>query len=376
MQLSDLPTPALLLDLDILTRNIERMSAKAQKLGVTLRPHVKTHKCVEIATLQRDRGAEGLTVSTLDEAAAFAEAGFTDITFAVTLEPGKIDQALALAGRIDLGVTVDDLAVANALVAAAMRQTQTIKVWLKVDTGYGRSGIDPESEGALELAVVLKQAQPALTFAGLLTHAGHAYKARSGDEIRAIIDHEQEALKKFVLRMDPGSKTSPKVSIGSTPTLARTESLSGVDEIRPGNYVFYDRTQVLLGSCSVTDCALTVLTSVVSRQPGGDHAVVDAGALALSHDPGPTHLDPEPNRGAVLVGNSGKAVHPTLYLKSLSQEHGQLRGRDAGDVADLQPGDRLEILPNHSCLVAPLFDHYNIVQGGKIIDQWPILRTR
>ena len=376
MQINDLTTPALLLNLDILTHNILRMSDKARHLGVALRPHIKTHKCVEIANIQRDHGAEGLTVSTLDEAVAFAEAGFADITYAVTLEPGKIDRALALASRIDLGVTVDDLAVANALAKAAMERSRTIAVWLKVDTGNRRTGVDPESEGALELAATLMQAEPAITFAGLLTHAGHAYKARSADEIRVIIENEQEVLKKFILRMGHDGKTSFQVSVGSTPTLAHTESLSGVDEIRPGNYVFYDRTQVLLGSCSVTDCALTVLTSVVSRQPGGDHAVVDAGALALSHDPGPTHLEAAPNFGVVMAGDSDENEYPTLYIKSLSQEHGQLWDQDAGAVADLQPGDRLEILPNHSCLVAPLFDHYNIVRGGEIIDQWPILRTR
>lgn len=376
MRIDDLPTPALLLDLDILTRNIERMAAKAAKLGVRLRPHIKTHKCIEIARRQQAAGATGITVSTLAEAAAFSAGGFSDITYAVPLEPGKIVPALALAGELDLGLTVDDLGIAAALGAAASQRKLSVAVWVKVDAGYHRTGVDAAGAEVVELVRFLASAGAALHFAGLLTHAGHAYQAKSPTEIKFIIGEEQRIMGTLVDRLTAAGLKVPAVSIGSTPSLALTQTVSGVDEIRPGNYVFYDRTQLLLGSCTLPDCAVTVLASVVSSQPHLDHAVMDAGALALSHDPGPVHLDPEPNRGVVLTTGDNRALHPSLRVVSVSQEHGIIRGPKPGDVSSLQPGDRLMILPNHSCLTAPLFDNYYIVQSGQVVDQWPVIRTR
>ncbi len=376
MRLDDLPTPALLLDLDILTRNILRMADKATSLGVRLRPHIKTHKCIEIARLQQTAGAVGITVSTLAEAAAFGAGGFKDITYAVPLEPGKILPALALAGELDLGLTVDDLGTAAALGAATTQQKQSVAVWVKVDAGYHRTGVDPAGAEVLELVRFLASTGPVLRFAGLLSHAGHAYQAESPTEIKFIIGEEQRILGTLVDRLGAAGLTVPAVSIGSTPSLALTQTVSGVDEIRPGNYVFYDRTQLLLGSCTLRDCAVTVLASVVSCPSHLDHAVVDAGALALSHDPGPVHLAPEANRGVVLTNGENRALHPSFRVASVSQEHGIIRGRKAGDVSSLQPGDRLTILPNHSCLTAPLFDTYYIVQAGQVVDQWPVIRTR
>jgi D-serine deaminase-like pyridoxal phosphate-dependent protein len=159
------------------------------------------------------------------------------------------------------------------------------------------------------------------------------------------------------------------VSVGSTPAMTAAQRLDGITEARPGNYVFYDRTMVLIGCCDPEDVGVTVLTTVVSHQPGADHFVVDAGALALSKDTGPSHLDQAPAMGAVKG-------HPELVVAALSQEHGLIRGSPEAIQGRFPVGERLEIIPNHSCLTVAHFDEYHVVRGEREIDRWPIARTR
>jgi D-serine deaminase-like pyridoxal phosphate-dependent protein len=153
-------------------------------------------------------------------------------------------------------------------------------------------------------------------------------------------------------------------------------NLEGVDEIRPGNYAFNDWMQVCLGSCTLEECAVTVLATVVSHQPGSDHVVIDAGALALSHDPGPTHIEAEPSRGIALGGEGVSTIQPPLRVAAISQEHGIVRGEQPNDLEGLKVGSRVRILPNHSCLAAALFDEYLVVEGQEVVDRWKILRAR
>ena len=383
MNIRDLPTPALLLDLDILQRNLDDMAHKARSLGVALRPHIKTHKCLEVARMQRELGARGITVATLAEAEVFADSGFDDITHAFPLEPGKIAQALDLAARLTLRqgsgqalrVTVDDLPTAEALESAAAGRDQAVHVWLKVDCGYHRAGVDPATDYAVRLARFLHEA-PHLVFDGLLTHAGHAYKVTSREELLGIANQERDVTVAFAERLRGGTIAVPAISIGSTPTMSVIDNLNGIQEIRPGNYVFHDRTQVALGSCDLGDCAVSVLATVVSHQPGGSHIVVDAGALALSHDPGPLQLDKVPGKGAIITETTPLAVHPSLRVVSLSQEHGIIQGTGPEDLAGLSVGSRLRILPNHACLAVALFDEYAVVRGEEVVDRWKIWRAR
>ncbi len=375
MNLSTQSTPALLLDIDILKRNIANMATRARRLGVTLRPHIKTHKCFEIARLQRESGAQGITVSTLTEGDFFARAGFDDITYAVPLEPGKIQHALALARDISLGVMVDDLAVAEMLDRAAGVERQRVVTWLKVDCGYHRAGVDPTSVYALQLAQAIAEAEH-LDFAGLLTHAGHAYKAVAVSEIQAIADEERQILTRFAEQLRTRGIQVPVLSVGSTPTMALASDLEGIDEVRPGNYVFYDRTQLALGSCRPQDCSLTVLATVISHQPDSNQVVIDAGALALSQDPGPIHLDSTPNFGAIVSDRENMSFYTSFHVVSMSQEHGIIRGESAADLTGLTVGSRVIILPNHSCLAAAQFDEYVVVKGEQVVDRWKIHRER
>src|SRR5207245_5135669 len=278
-KLYDVETPALLLHLDVVERNVAHMAARARQLGVALRPHAKTHKCVELGRLQLEHGARGLTVSTLVEAEVFAGAGITDLTWAFPIDPGHVAHARRIVHQTGatLRVVVDDLDAARALAGSGLH------VWLKVDCGYHRAGVDPASDYAVAVARELGREQ-GLPFAGILSHSGHAYRTTNRREAARVAEEERSAMTGFAEPLRRDGILVRDVSVGSTPALAAVESLAGVTEARPGNYVFYDRTVVLIGCCAPEDLCVTVLATVVSHQPGASHFIVDAGALELSKD--------------------------------------------------------------------------------------------
>lgn len=355
-------TPALLLHLDVVERNLAWMAGRARDLGVSLRPHVKTHKCLELGRRQLAHGARGVTVSTLVEAEAFLAAGFDDVTWAFPLDPSHLPQVRRLAGRGTLRVVTDDLETARALAGTDLH------VWLKVDCGYHRAGVDPASAYALDVARELG-AERGLVFDGILSHSGHAYRTRSRDEAAAVAEEERQVMVWFADLLRSEGIAVRGVSVGSTPAMAAARDLSGVTEARPGNYVFFDRTMVLIGCCEPADVGVTVLASVVSHQPGAAHVVVNAGALALSKDPGPSHV-PDAAMGAVRG-------HPELVVASLSQEHGVIRAESpAALTGRFAVGSSLEIVPNHSCLTVAHFDEYVVMRDGAAVDRWPIARGR
>ena len=359
MHLEELETPSLIVDLDVLKRNLAHMAARMEGLGVALRPHVKTHKCVEIGKLQREAGGSGLTVSTLREAAAFADAGFTDLTWAFPVILNRLDEVRGLLERVTLRLLVD---TAEAVDALEERRLEA-HVWLKVDCGYHRAGVDPESAFAVELARRLHDSRY-LTFDGILTHAGHGYDGKNPGEVVEVARQERRVMVDFAARLAEEGIDVPDVSVGSTPTMSVVESLDGVSEARPGNYVFYDSMQCSLGSCEVSDVALSVLASVVSAQGGGGHSVIDAGALSLSRDPGLEWVEP---KGFGWIYKDDGEVEPGYRVTKLSQEHGIVDRR-------LPVGSKLRILPNHSCLVVPKFTHYHVVEAGRVVDRWPVIR--
>ena len=359
--MSELETPALLLHLDIVERNLAGMAARARRLGVALRPHAKTHKCPELGRRQLAHGAIGLTVATLAEAEAFVHAGFTDLTWAFPLDPTHIAHARRLARRATLRVVTDDLETARALAGTRLH------VWLKADCGYHRAGVDPDSPYAMEVARELGR-EDGLVFDGLLTHSGHAYKTRNKEEAAKVAEQERLALVRFAQRLRAAGITVRALSVGSTPAMSAAADLTGVTEARPGNYVFYDRTMVLIGCCEPKDVGVSVLATVVSHQPGRGHLVIDAGALALSKDTGPAHLELPTSFGAVRG-------HASLSVASVSQEHGVVRG-PIDVVNRFRVGDRIEIVPNHSCLTVAHYDHYHVMRDGRELDRWRIERGR
>jgi len=345
-------TPALLLHLDVVKRNVAGMAERARRLGVRLRPHAKTHKCVELACLQLEHGAHGLTVATLVEARELARGGLTDLTWAFPLDPTHLPHVRRIVDETGatLRVVVDDLATARALAGSGLR------VWLKVDCGYHRAGVDPASTYALEVGRELAR-ERGLVFEGILSHSGHAYRTANKGEAARVAEEERRVMVGFAERLRGEGIAVREISVGSTPSMAAVEDLTGVTEARPGNYVFYDRTMVLIGCCAPEDVGVTVLASVVSHQPGASHFIVDAGALALSKDAGPGHVGP-PAMGAVKG-------HPELSVATLSQEHGLIRAESRATIEGrFQVGERIEIIPNHSCLTVAHFDEYCVVEDG------------
>lgn len=367
MSTNSLSTPALLLDAVRVRRNAERMSDVAHRNTVRLRPHVKTHKCVEVARIQTAGHSGAITVSTLAEARAFGRNGFSDITYAVPIERGKFAEAIEiLKVGVRLNLLTDDAETVKGLDETAGKAGVRFDVFVKIDCGYHRVGVEPHTAEAIEIPRLISDAKH-LDFAGILTHAGHSYNAKSKDGIIEIARHERDCMVELKERLQAAGVEVPTVSIGSTPSITHVDHLEGIDEIRPGNYILFDAFQATLGSCGFDDAALTVLTSVVHKDHTRRKFIVDAGAIALSKDRGAIGIDPACGYGHVLDLEGNETG---MRVTELSQEHGRIEAGD-GDAFDrIRVGDRLRILANHSCLTAAQHSHYNVVENGEIVDRW------
>ncbi len=370
--LAEVDTPSLVIDLDILERNLRRMALRMRKLGVRMRPHFKTHKSIPIAETQEELQAVGFTVATLPEARALMDYGRCDLTWAFPLILSKLPFLGHYLRNATLRLVVDSPQAVAALEEtcrledAAGGSDYPVHVWLKVDCGYHRAGVDPEAPVAVDLARRIADSRR-LTFDGILSHSGHAYRVRGCRSLARVAEEERRVMVDFAERLRAAGIEVPGVSIGSTPAMSAVENLDGITEVRPGNYVFYDYTQCAIGSCEIGDVALTVLSSVVSSQPGARHSVIDAGALALSLDRGPEWV--EPCYGRIFGDYPAKELDPELQVASVSQEHGIVNRSLAVD-------SRLRILPNHSCLVVPGFDRYVVARGEKVVDYGRISNQR
>lgn len=373
--LADLPTPVLILDRSRLLANVARMQAQAKKLGVSLRPHLKTAKSAMVAELAVGKNGP-ITVSTLAEAEYFAKAGFRDILYAVPMAPQKLEQVAKLIrpthdrGGVDLKIITDHPAVAQAAAEAGQRLGITFRVMIKIDSGLGRAGLAPDSDILLPLAKALSQ--PGVELAGVLTHAGHSYGATSVAEIERIAEDERVAVVQAATRLRAAGFACPTVSVGSTPTALFAKDLTGVTEMRPGNFVFFDLFQAGLGTCRLEDIAVSVLATVVSHHPARNHVLIDAGGLALSKDTGANKNVPGTGYGRVCRPDE-KLPLDGMNVHDVHQEHGLLGGPDAPkvDFAAHPPGSRLRVLPNHSCMTGAMYDRYYVTDGGsEIVAEW------
>ncbi|MEP6903893.1 MAG: alanine racemase [Actinomycetota bacterium] len=371
MQLETIKTPSLIADFGRMKRNAEAMTARAKDLNVALRPHVKTHRCLEIARLQTTGNAGGIMVSTLSEAHFFAQNGFSDITYGVPIERGKFSEALAIAKNIErFAVLTDDAETVEQLNNAAKSENAKLAVFVKIDVGYHRCGVEPKTAEAIAIPQKISDSSN-LNFAGILTHAGHSYHAGAPEKLLAVARTERDLMRNLAEDLRGKGLNVPTVSIGSTPTMSAIDNLAGISEFRCGNYIFYDAFQATLGSCRFSDCALTVLAAVIHRDSERRKIIVDAGAVALSKDRGAVEFDAGCGYGRVydLAGND-----LNLRVGSLSQEHGEISVADEKIFDSLKVGSRLRILANHSCLTALQHSHYHVLDGGKIVDRWEINR--
>jgi D-serine deaminase-like pyridoxal phosphate-dependent protein len=371
MDIHAVKTPGLILDLARVRRNASRMTEVARRGNVRLRPHIKTHKCIEVGRLQTTGHNGAITVSTLAEATAFADQGFSDITYAVPIEPGKFAPAIELHNRgIKLKLLTDDADTVTLLNESAGAAGVVFDVFVKIDCGTHRVGVEPHRSEVIEIPRMISDAKN-LNFAGLLTHAGHSYNAKTQDEILEVARHERDSMVELAERLRSQSINVPTVSIGSTPTMSVIDHLDGIDEIRPGNYIFFDAYQATLGSCSFGDTALTVLTAVIHKNKYDRKLVVDAGAIALSKDRGPVGLDPGCGYGHVLDLEGNETG---MRVTGMSQEHGEIDGIDSPLFEWIKVGDRLRILANHSCLTAAQHSHYHVMDNNELVDTWKIER--
>jgi D-serine deaminase-like pyridoxal phosphate-dependent protein len=367
VNLRDLRTPSVLIDKTRLEQNVDRMQAAAKAKGIGLRPHAKTHKSPDLARVQIARGAVGICCAKLGEAEVFAAAGIDDIRLPYPINPANADRVLKLLDRTRLSFIVDDIDVARSWSGFMRVNQREVDVLVKVDVGFHRCGIDPESRGAAEL-VARVAGLPGLRFRGLLSHAGHAYGAGSESEIAAVAAGEAQTLTSLAADVERLGPRVEEISVGATPTARFSLQQEGITELRPGNYVYFDRTQVALGAASWSDCALTVLARVVSR-PSADRIILDSGSKTLSNDQARGFVDC-PGFGVVLAGLDTPQPDASLLVERLSEEHATVRVLGSG--CRLKPGDLVRVLPNHSCVVSNLVDSVWLVNGDTVLDELPV----
>jgi D-serine deaminase-like pyridoxal phosphate-dependent protein len=366
--LDDLSTPCLLLDRDRLAQNLARMQAVADRLGVALRPHLKTAKSAEVARLSVAAGAKGLTVSTLKEAEYFAAHGFNDLFYAVSIVGRHIPRLLRLAqGGVLVQAGIDSAEATRQVVAAAGKQPLAFRI--EIDSGEARGGLPPDGPELLEVAKLLTEAGHRLE--GVFTHAGHSYEGRDVATRRDIARQEQTAVLGAKARLVAAGFPCATVSCGSTPTAVNAEPVPGVTELRCGVYQFGDLFQAGVGSHCLEDMALSVLATVIRKRPEKNTLIIDAGAFALSKDRATAALGPALDAGfGRLADESGALFEPALYVAHAFQEHGLVTSRAPIDFSRFPLGSRVRVLPNHACPTAAAHDRYQVVTGRTVVAEW------
>lgn len=354
----------MLVDQQKLERNIERMQAAADARRIRLRPHAKTHKSPDLARIQIARGAVGICCAKLGEAEVFVAVGIENIRVAYPLNPVNAPRVLSLLDRTKLSFIVDHLDVAREWSRILSEAGRTVDVLVKVDVGLHRCGIDPEAANAVEFVTRVADLS-GLALRGLLSHAGHAYGAASEAETASIAATEARLLTTLRDKVAHAGVRLEEISVGSTPTARFSLREDGITELRPGNYVYYDRTQVALGSATWDDCALTVLARVVSR-PAVDRVILDAGSKTLTTDLARGAGDVS-GYGAILESLDSARPDQNLLVERLSEEHATVRLRDG--ESSLKPGDLVRIVPNHACVVCNLMDEVWLVNGNVAVDR-------
>lgn len=360
--LSELQTPLVVIDAPAMTRNITRMAEAAAAGGKRLRPHGKTHKSGWVARQQVSAGAVGLTCAKPGEAEVFAAEGIDDLRIAYPVSPSYAPRVLSLMDGVRLSTIVDDLGVAQAWSDVMEAAGRRLEVLVKIDVGTHRCGVDPRQRDAVAFIESVSR-MPGLDLRGLLSHAGHSYAASSAEHVAQIARDEAALMAELVEGSRARGIELEEISVGSTPTALVSATLDGITELRPGNYVFHDRTQVGLGVVDWAGCALRVHASVVSF-PAPDRLVLDAGSKVLSSDGARTFSGAATGFGVVL-GPDGEP-DGGLLIERLSEEHAVVRV--TGETR-LRIGDRVTIVPNHACVVANLSSGYIVADGEDVLEK-------
>ena len=362
MRLANLPTPCLVLDRPILQRNLATMAVAVARHGVGLRPHMKTAKSIDVARLALNGQPGGITVSTLAEAEYFVGHGLYDQLYAVGITPQKLAEVAKLnAAGADIAVITDDPAMAGLIAAYPV----PVRALIEVDTGEHRGGVTPESTMLMEVASILGS-----TLAGVMTHAGHSYAARSPAQLAAVSGAERGGIAHAAARLREAGHATPIVSLGSTPTALHATRLDGVTEVRAGVYMFGDLFQMQIGSHGLEGIALTVLSSVIGRRPAERRLLLDAGGLAMSKDHS-TEAAPVDYGYGLVLDLMGTPTLGGAVIRHAYQEHGVVDCDPSVPYPDLPIGTKLRVAPNHACLTAAAHDRYYVVDGtDEVAEVW------
>lgn len=373
MQLSELETPALILDQAKMDRNIARMRAHLSALGVAFRPHVKTPKAIDVVRRMVSTPAGPITVSTLKEAEYFFSHGISDILYAVGITPNKLEHvARLMRAGAKLKIILDNEESARAVAAKARELGVKYEVLIEIDCDGHRSGVKPDAPELVAIGRLLHEGGAAL--AGVMTHAGSSYNCASIADIRAMAEQERALSVQCAERLRAAGLPCPVVSVGSSPTATYAQNLAGVTEVRAGVFVFFDLVMAGIEVCAQDDIALSVLTTVIGHQRDRGWVITDAGWMAMSRDRGTAAQRVDQGYGVVCDVN-GKPI-PDLIMSQANQEHGIIahRSGDPARTPDLPVGTLLRILPNHACATGAQHDRYHVLEQGGARDVaavWP-----
>lgn len=356
MFIADLETPAVVVDLDVMERNLSRMAEYCRAQNLRLRPHTKSHKIPELAKRQLIHGARGITVAKIGEAEVMLDAGITDMLIAYPIAgQGKAEKLAELATRANITVSLDSVEVARAISQAAQQRDVSIGILVELDVGFHRCGVVNEDE-------VLKVARtvdlPGLEFKGLMFYPGHLQVGeKERAELRAGVN---DFLERALARLEHAGLQVETVSGGSTPTAREGHLFVGVNEIRPGMYIFNDRNMMGVGVAGIEDCALSVIATVVSTSVPG-RAIVDAGSKTFSSD----RYLADDGKGFGLI-----EIDPETELEHLSEEHGHLN--ISRSTREYRVGERLAIIPNHVCSTVNMHNRIYGVRGERVETVWEV----
>lgn len=372
MKINDLETPCILLDKEAVIKNINRVQKIANKQNLKLKPHIKTHKSPFLFNWQQQAGAIGITASKVDEAIPFIKAGVQSVTLAYPIvDQRKLDRLLDQISKsnheVSLTICVDSLLGYEVANAAANKAKYAISIHLIIDIGYERCGLDPKDPMVLELAKKITDSK-FIQLAGLLTHNGLTYGAKSKKHIGKLNASEIKQLLKVKKQLEKKNLPITDISVGSTPgVLSGTQTLTGATELRPGNYIFMDRTPYELGLINKNQIAISVLSQIISEN--NHYYIIDAGKKVLSSD----QREGVEDYGLVYPYNKLGKRKKELRLVKMSEEHGFVRKTKN---CSYKVGDKLRIIPNHSCVVANLASEYCLLEGDSLLRTIPIAANR
>ncbi len=368
--ITQIETPAVILDQAKLDANLNAMQQLADQHRVQLRPHVKTHKSLEIGRRQIALGASGITVATVDEACVFLAGGFKSITIArPVISPKKLTRLFSSAASgEEIRIVVDSQAGYEVISAGCSAASGPVGILIKIDVGLHRCGLQEDDRELIPLAKRIHEASD-LDFRGILSHAGHAYAAQSREAVGGIAEQERQLMLKVRETLMGQGIPVPEISVGATPAVLGAGSFEGITEIRPGNYVFLDMLPINAGVARVEDVSLSVLATVISKND--TYLITDSGSKTLTSDAGVHGMTGTRGFGRAYPVDHFPDPDYAMIVEKVSEEHGILgRGPD-----DLPIGSQVRIIPNHACPVANLAREY-VVLNKEGMSTWPVDASR